>query len=185
MVWIDYAIQKKYHAVMNANTIDRFWRKVRKTESCWLWIGSKRNKGYGAFVWSTSAGDIIQGRAHRFAWEMAFGPVPSGLCVLHTCDNPSCVRPEHLWIGTKSDNNRDMLTKGRRVLGGSKTGIAYCKYEKGEQHHNARITPEIVKSIRETHARGGISLGTISRQHGMSVSHIFRIVNRKAWKHVP
>lgn len=90
---------------------DRFWPKVQKGEGCWEWIGSRNAAGYGKMtVGGRGAGHV---RAHRVSWELANGPVPEGLWVLHTCDNPPCVRPDHLWLGTRLDNMRDCASKGR------------------------------------------------------------------------
>lgn len=88
---------------------DRFWAKVRKTNTCWLWIGATIKGGYGSF------GGIKckVGMAHRFSWTLHNGPIPAGLDVLHRCDTPPCVNPEHLFLGTQTDNSRDMVQKGR------------------------------------------------------------------------
>jgi hypothetical protein len=89
---------------------DRFWAKVEKTEGCWLWTGSRRPPGgYGQF---RSANQQMVS-THRFSWELHNGLIPPGLCVCHRCDNPACVRPDHLFLGTMLDNNRDMMAKGR------------------------------------------------------------------------
>jgi hypothetical protein len=93
---------------------DRFWAKVRQTEYCWLWTGSANRKGYGNF-WPVShrrPGSRTM-LAHRFSWELHFGPIPRGLFVLHECDNPFCVRPDHLFLGTQVDNMRDCHRKDR------------------------------------------------------------------------
>jgi len=93
-----------------SNMVARFWAKVEKTEGCWLWRGAAR-RGYGAF--SPQHGTTRP--AHRVAWELAnSAPIPDGLCVLHRCDNPPCVRPDHLFLGTKKDNAQDAIRKGRR-----------------------------------------------------------------------
>lgn len=87
---------------------DRFMRLVEKTEGCWLWKASLR-RGYGQFF-------IARGltvRAHRFSYELHIGAIPDGMMVCHRCDNPICVRPEHLFLGTAKDNARDMIEKGR------------------------------------------------------------------------
>ena len=84
---------------------DRFWEKVNKTNECWEWIAGKSH-GYGVF-WIN--GKLL--RAHRVAWSIYNGGIPEGLLVLHKCDNPACVNPDHLFIGTQQDNVDDMITK--------------------------------------------------------------------------
>lgn len=162
----------------------RFWEKVNKTDSCWLWTGSKRNKGYGAFVYVRD-GQVIHGRAHRYSYEIHKGPIPEGMLVLHNCpsgDNPACVNPDHLWLGNDLDNVHDMMKKGRRVKGGThKPG----KYEYGVGHHNARLTEEIVKTIREKYATGETSFNKLAQEYGLAIAHVYRIVRRKVWKHIP
>ena len=86
-----------------------FWKKVRKTTSgCWGWVGASSGAGYGH---TRIGGRNIS--AHRTSWELHFGAVPDGMCVLHRCDNRRCVRPDHLFLGTLSDNSRDCVEKGR------------------------------------------------------------------------
>jgi hypothetical protein len=87
---------------------ERFWNQVRRSEGCWEWIGIADADGYGKF---TAAGK--RSKAHRWAWTQTNGPIPEGLNVLHHCDNPPCVRPEHLFLGTQRDNLRDMAAKRR------------------------------------------------------------------------
>ncbi len=86
----------------------RFWQKVQKGDGCWEWQGSRNKLGYGI---TSLRGRAI--RAHRVSWEIVNGPIPDGLLVCHRCDNPACVRPDHLFLGTQIDNLRDMRTKGR------------------------------------------------------------------------
>ena len=91
----------------------RFWAKVQKTDSCWLWTAAKNRFGYGRFMLN---GKVV--RAHRVAWTLAYGQIPEGAgfhgtCVLHLCDNPMCVNPSHLVLGTQGENCRDMASKGR------------------------------------------------------------------------
>lgn len=86
----------------------RFQEKVEKTDGCWLWRPAKPNE-YGKFMVRKG---VMDG-AHRVAWTLAHGPIPKGLMVLHRCDNPRCVRPDHLFLGTAADNSRDMVAKGR------------------------------------------------------------------------
>lgn len=175
---------------MNQITIARFWEKVNKSGPipshvphlgpCWIWTSSKRNKGYGAFAWTNETGKVIQGRAHRFAYELMVGPVLNDDCVLHYCDNPACVRPSHLWTGTKAQNNADMHTKGRAVKGGTHCGAA--NYERGSNHHNARLNENQIRQIRCLKQK--LSYSQLSKQFGLAVGYLHRIVNRKAWSHV-
>jgi len=87
--------------------LTRFWIRVNKADACWEWQGPLK-RGYGSFYY-----DHHQGTAHRFSWELHRGQIPAGLQVCHTCDNPKCVRPDHLFLGTCKDNIQDCHRKGR------------------------------------------------------------------------
>ena len=90
----------------------RFWAKVLKTPSCWLWQGATAGRGYGVF--GTNRDGLMY--AHRFSYELHCGPIGDGLVILHTCDTPNCVNPVHLVAGTQRENVLDMIKKGRRRL---------------------------------------------------------------------
>lgn len=96
-------------AVRWIDDASRFWARVQKTDSCWVWTGGTRRKGYGVAT--------LNGKrrgAHQIAWELARGPIPSGLHVLHSaCDNPACVRVSHLRLGTNKENHQERVAKGR------------------------------------------------------------------------
>lgn len=96
--------------IQRPTTTDRFWAKVKKSDACWEWQGGRLPHGYGRIVISRKEGAV---RAHRFSWELHFGPIPDGMVICHRCDNPPCVRPDHLFVGTQSDNMRDCVNKGR------------------------------------------------------------------------
>lgn len=106
----------------------RFEKKVHKTDGCWFWTGAKTRDGYGVII----DGGVMKS-AHRVAWELYRGPIPKqettqhGCCVLHRCDNPCCVNPDHLFLGSQLDNIADAVAKGRNRNGSAKRFLAQCK----------------------------------------------------------
>lgn len=155
---------------------DRFWVKVQKTDDCWCWTASTvGGSGYGKINWG---GTLFL--AHRAAWILANGAIPADLCVLHRCDNRLCVRPDHLFLGTKKDNTRDMWEKGRGSRAGS--GAATVR---GERHGQAKLTEAQVLEARRLSAEGA-SLSELCRHFGMvSVGTMSRTVRGKLWSHLP
>ena len=93
------------------NPVERFWGNVKKTSSCWLWTGYKEKDGYGRF----RVGRGKRMRAHRFSWLYLRGDIPENKIICHKCDNPICVNPDHLFVGTHKENTTDMFNKGRWV----------------------------------------------------------------------
>jgi len=156
---------------------ERFWEKVnvRGPDECWEWQASCRAKGYGQFY--------LRGKpekAHRVAWELTHGPIPNNLCVLHQCDNPSCVNPDHLFLGTVLDNNRDMLEKDRHAKGAK---IA----KPGEKNGNSKLTRRQVLEIRRRWREGERERGAQRRmaaEYGVTPTLIYMIIREKAWRHL-
>jgi len=156
---------------------ERFWSKVEKTDSCWLWRGATRKFGYGRMK---SNGHILV--THRISWEIHNGPIPKGLCVLHRCDNPACVNPAHLFLGTKSENNLDRDSKNRQAKDG-RSGVRLhpeCLL-RGILNPMSKLTPSDVAEIRQRYASGETQT-SIAKDFPVCQAHISKIV-RKVWWH--
>jgi len=144
--------------------IKNFWKKVVKTDTCWLWDAGKGHTGYGHFT----VGNKMQ-YAHRVAWELTYGAIPNGLLVLHNCpvkDNPSCVNPAHLFLGTHLENARDRDEK-------VKTGKHTSKLR--------RLTQSQVDDIRKLRQETNLTLKQIGQRFGICESSTSKIINRKLW----
>lgn len=162
----------------------RFWSKVDKSGECWNWTSAKDRKGYGKFSIGSSRKPDGSRRnsmvsAHRYSYEMHFGAIPKGegfhgVCVLHRCDNPSCVRPEHLFLGTSKDNVHDMDKKGRRVT----------KAYRGENHANAVLSEESVRTIHARYRQGGITQSALAEKYGVCLATINHIITGRLWSHL-
>lgn len=142
----------------------RFWAKVQKTASCWLWTGAQVPLGYGYI----GEGGYKVHRAHRLSYEWRFGPLPSGAVICHRCDNPACVNPDHLFRGSQKDNMQDAKSKGRTT--------------QGAKHGRARLTEELVQQIR-TARQDGVTHREIAARFGISQGHTTNILNGKVWAH--
>lgn len=139
-------------------TEERLWAKVdRSASGCWEWTGKSRSAfGYGLIRLSKAEGGKLIG-AHRLAWELTNGPIPEGLCVLHSCDNPPCCRPDHLHLGTKADNMREKVERGRAVTWKNGKWKACSKghvdwYEPPRGNRYCRTCAKVASArFRETH----------------------------------
>lgn len=173
------------------STLSRFWSKVEKTDGCWLWRGGRNGNGYGAF----SLTHRKQIAAHRFAWQLANGPIPAGMLVCHTCDEPLCCRVSHLFLGRPADNSADMVAKGRQAIGdhvpperrrrGEQSAMATHPEARliGERHWKARLTWHDVDDLRARYAAGSATIDELSAEHPcVSRGQINRILRGEAWK---
>lgn len=174
--------------------IERFWTHVQRcehgaecVECCWPWQGFLMGWGYGQFfLWSRGKNTRVQ--AHRMSWMFTYGDIPHGLCVLHNCpagDNPACVNPGHLWLGTLKENTHDAIRKGR-FASGERNG-AHTHPEavlRGSAKGNARFHEEQILDIRYL-AGQGMSHRLLGHIYAMHRANITLIVQGKVWKHLP
>ena len=162
---IDESLQWKELSPPPQSLLERFWGKVKKTETCWFWMGSKmRDTRYGQFAirvptWRGGASRPEQ--THRLAYEFAHGPIPKGMVIMHTCDVPICVNPDHLRVGTQADNIADKLSKGRH-------------------HWGHKLSPQEIRSIRNDYG-GRLRQEDIAKRYGISRALVSLIGRRKIW----
>ena len=142
---------------------ERFWRYVHKTDGCWLWTGTLGGKGYGSIRASGNGSGRRMLYAHRVAYELQCGPVPDGMYVCHHCDNPLCVRGDHLFVGTQADNLRDMCTKGRA---------------------RTKLTEQDVAIIRQRYATEKGSQQQLASEFGVTQRTVAYVVSYRTWRHV-
>jgi hypothetical protein len=159
----------EFHAMARRSIpfADRFWRKVERTKDCWIWIGARTSKGYGRLHFGSRNQSQ---RAHRLSYMMEYGAIPRGMIVLHKCDNPPCVRPDHLMLGTPKDNSLDRVAKDRAP--------------KGQEASWSKLTLEQVCAIKSDTRLQRV----IAAEYGIcqqSVSLIKRGINWRHVKHQP
>jgi hypothetical protein len=141
----------------------RLFHKCRLSESgCWLWVGTKDTGGYGMISRACK-----YTKAHRVSYEAFVGPIPSGLHVLHACDNPACINPAHLSVGTVKENMAERDARGRRNV-------------KGEQIGTSKITADDALYIKQSNE----SLGVLAKKFGVSDQQVWRIKRGESWKHL-
>lgn len=145
---------------------ERFWDNVNKTFNCWEWMTST-TYGYGQTFYKGK-----NSRAHRVSWELTYGEIPDGLCVLHKCDNPRCVNPDHLFLGTQKDNIHDMMRKGRKPI---------PVYLRGEDSHLSKLTWDKVDTIRRLNKSQGIKAPTIAKMFNVTKQTIYYILKGHTW----
>ena len=144
---------------LNEKQLNNFWRQIKKTKKCWIWTGYIDKDGYGILGLHKNT------RAHRIAWMLQNGEIPKNMCVLHKCDNPPCVNPKHLWVGTHQENMQDMKLKCRFSIRNKLSKRNIFKIRKLKYNFNP-INKYIAKIFN------------------VDTSTINRIVNRKTWKHI-
>lgn len=155
-----------YRAVQRSTPVwDRFWAKVRKSDGCWLWTGGRLGQnGYGQFGMRRADGKHYPHYAHRVAWELVNGPIPQGQWVLHHCDVQLCVRPDHLFLGTQFHNMQDASAKGRLNV---------------PRPTRRKLTDDEREDVRREYAAGGVTLGQLAAQRGVTKAFIWQIVHRR------
>jgi hypothetical protein len=142
---------------------ERFWSKVDKTGDCWIWRGAKSESGYGRIR--------IDGWVyfvHRRSWMLANGEIPKDMCVLHRCDTPLCVRPDHLFLGTPQENVADMVRKNRQA--------------QKERAGRSRLTGAEVDEIRRKWGTSKYTKIEIGKQYGLGWNAINKIIKRETWR---
>ena len=170
----------RHMCVMEASQklVRRFWSHVNQgaESDCWLWTGRTDEKGYGRI----SVGKRKNVGAHRIAWELAVGAIPDRFCVLHRCDNPPCVNPRHLFLGTNTDNVHDRHAKGRskNIFPQGDTHPAHIR--RGQQHWCARLSDSDIQQIRQRR-EAGETVTRLAADYGVHHATISRIA-RGIWR---
>lgn len=170
---IDSASISRGWAKRRAGLDAGFWSKVDQSGDCWLWGGARQSRNrYGTGGYGTLIRHGRQVYAHRHAYELAVGPIPDGMEILHQCDNPPCVNPAHLRVGTHAENMAEVRERGR-----SRPAI-------GERSGSARLTEAAVREIRRVYGHDGASAKDLAQRFGVHRESIYAVVLGKSWRHV-
>lgn len=155
-------------SVARKSLLARFMEKVTKTETCWIWNGCLSSKGYGRITVSGTKVCF----AHRVSYEQFVGPIPDGMSVRHDCDNPRCVNPEHLQIGTHAQNMNDMVVRRRK--------------KRGADHRSAKLTEQQVLEIRRLYIPYSRTFGCdgLAKKYGVAYSAIHNVISGRTWTHL-
>ncbi|MDX1532835.1 MAG: HNH endonuclease signature motif containing protein [Nitrosopumilaceae archaeon] len=154
---------------LKEHMLKRIRKHIRTKDSCWIWIGAKDKNGYGLMPSGLKGDQFPERRVHRIIWHLFNSPIEKGKVVCHKCDNPSCVNPEHLFIGLPKDNTEDMLKKGRGI--------------KGETSPSSKFKEKDIKEMRKKFNQGVRPLN-IMKEFNISRQHLHSIVTFKSWQHV-
>ena len=181
---------------------ERFFRNVNRKgpiclvlgTRCWEWTGDLFNSGYGRIR------VIKQEPAHRVAFRNMVAPIPEGMCVLHKCDNPKCVRPDHLFLGTRDVNNKDRASKGRSARGSNHgtytmpesrpTGKRNGRYThpettaRGEGNGKSKLTEDKVLRMRYLYRIPGVTQQLLADEFDSSPGNVYAVLSGRTWKHV-
>lgn len=169
----DYKARKRGEPIMPIEQRLRSKVEINSVSGCWEWVGAKR-RGYGRLtVGSRVDGSRRSVSAHRLSYELTCGEIPSGMYVCHRCDNPSCINPEHLFLGSLQDNIKDREKKRRNI-----TFV-------GEELHNAKLTRKDVRDARWERTYRGTSFQKIADKYGVSKKTIQSAIAGETWKCVP
>jgi len=152
--------------MLMSESLEKFEKMFIKTDSCWIWQGSRQNRGYGHLCRRGGGFEL----AHRVSYRFYKGDIPKGLNVLHKCDNPSCVNPNHLFLGSQKDNMHDMIKKGRKVV----------SRMFGEKNPKSLFSLDKVNQMRLLYSQG-CKISEIHKIFGGSYQSIWYIIKGKNW----